>query len=163
MFFRSARGIWSSVITFACFSTETDSPVSAASSALSWALSMRRMSAGTRDPASSITISPGTSSNAATLVTFPSRRTVAALAAIFLRASIAFSALYSWTKPIMALIIMIAMITKVSAGSPIIPAIMAAPIRTRIMKSLNWSRSMRKIVFFFFSSSSFLPNSASLL
>ena len=78
------------------FVTGTDSPVSAASSILRLAFSIRRPSAGTASPASSSTMSPTTSSSLRTETTLPSRSTREVAAAISCSASIAFSALFSW-------------------------------------------------------------------
>ncbi|HSW62787.1 MAG TPA: hypothetical protein VLH56_05690 [Dissulfurispiraceae bacterium] len=52
-------------------------------------------------------------------------------------ASIAFSALNSWIKPIIALRTTIAMMAAASVGLPTIPAMIPAAIRTMIRKSLN--------------------------
>ena len=95
------------------------------------------MSAGITFPASSTTTSPGTIFEAGRSIIFPSRKIRAWFAAIFFNASIAFSARYSWMNPTAALIIMIARIIMVSVRSPIMPEIIAAAIRMRIMKSDN--------------------------
>ena len=62
-------------------------------------------------------------------------------AAMALRASMARSARYSWTKPITALRMTMAIMAMVSVASPSSPEITPAASRTRIMKSLNWPRS----------------------
>ena len=86
------------------FSAGTDSPVSAASSTCRFFTASRRMSAGTLSPAASWTTSPGTRSAAGTVSTRPSRVTVAFCGTMSDRASMAWPALYSWIKPMMALI-----------------------------------------------------------
>ena len=78
-----------------CFSTGTDSPVSAASSARRFMATITRASAGTFLPVCKITMSPGTRSRAGISVSLPSRITVALGAAIWRNASIARSARYS--------------------------------------------------------------------
>ena len=110
-------------------------------------------------PASSKTISPGTTSDVGIKTVAPPLNTAAAGAAICFKASIAFSALYSCTKPMTAFTTTITTIAAVSAASPIMPAMTAAAIRTIIMKSLNWSRNIPRGVFFFTSFSSFGPYS----
>ena len=82
-----------------CFSTGTDSPVSAASSICRLTASTSRASAGTRSPARRRITSPGTSSRAGISISSPSRSTVAVGAAISRSASMARSARYSCTKP----------------------------------------------------------------
>ena len=148
----------------ASFSAGTDSPVSADSSDLRFALSRRRASAGTKSPASSLIISPGTTSCAEIMCSLPPRITRACGADIFLSASSAFSALFSCTSPITAFRMTM---SKMSAGSinsigsPSTHAtaneMIAATIRMIIMTSLNCSRKRRNILFFFFSASLFSP------
>ena len=106
-------------------------------------------------------MSPGTSSAAGIAAGTPSRTTVAAAAAIFLSAAMAFSARYSWMKPSTALSTTITTMAMVSAASPSTPATTAAAISTRIMKSLNWSRNIASSVRLPFSTSSFGPCAAS--
>ncbi len=86
-----------------CLFTDTDSPVSAASSTFRLAHSVRRTSAGIASPASSTTTSPGTSSSLRTVCCCPSRSTLEVAAAISCSASIAFSALLSCITPNTAL------------------------------------------------------------
>ena len=64
-------------------------------------------------------------------------------AASFFSAAIAFSARYSWTKPIVPFISTITSIAIVSTTSPMNPEITAAASSTMIMKSVNWSASIR--------------------
>jgi len=78
------------------------------------ALGYKRISAGTVIHASEIKISPGTKSDAASCTIFPPLRTVAVNADIFFNASIAFSARYSCTKPMIALSSTMINITKAS-------------------------------------------------
>ena len=79
--------------------TAIDSPVSAASSILSDALSRIRQSAGTQSPASSTIISPTTRSLEATRTSLPSRITLLCAAVISCKAASASSALSSCTTP----------------------------------------------------------------
>ncbi len=157
MFTLSPSGINFSSSVHMLFSTGTDSPVSAASSIFNFAASVSLISAGIILPASSMTMSPGTIPEAGTLFILLSLYTKAFGAAIFFKALMAFSALYSCTNPMIALSITITIIAIVSAISPIIPDITAAAINTIIMKSLNCSRNIIKSVFFFISCNSFGP------
>ena len=142
--FRRSPSAWAAPLsTEACFSTVTDSPVSADSSTLNWAMSIRRRSAGIWLPASSSTMSPGTSSRVAMRCTSPPRSTLAWAAASCCRAAMARSARHAWMKPITALRTMMTTMASVSASSPISPEITAAPSKTRTMKSLNCSSSSR--------------------
>ena len=99
----SPMGAFSATASRASFSAGTLSPVSADSSDFKLTLSRRRASAGTKSPASRKIISPGTSSLAAMICSFPSRSTLACGADMFFSASSAFSALLSCTSPITAL------------------------------------------------------------
>ncbi len=141
MLSRSPSADAASASTPVCLSTVTDSPVSADSSIFSWAISIRRRSAGTWLPASSSTMSPGTSRAAGTTCRCPERSTVARAAASCCSAASARSARQACTKPITALSNTITRIASVSTSSPITPETTAAPSSTRIMKSLNWSSS----------------------
>ncbi len=126
----------------ACLVTGWASPVSVDSSHSSSAHSSRRRSAGTRSPACSNTKSPGTSSAAGRLSTWPPRRTRAWGAARRLSAATARSARSSCSVPIAALRMTITRMAILSTGSPISPEIRAAASSTRIMKSLNWPSSI---------------------
>ena len=149
-----------SSITMSSFSTGTDSPVKAASSIFNEATSIKRRSAGTTSPASSITISPGTRSVDFTELVCPSRKTFAFGVDISRSASIACSALDSCTTPITALIITTARIMIESTTSCETTAeITAANSKTMIIKSLNCSKKRASILFFSPSSSSFKPYS----
>ena len=79
--------------------TASDSPVRAMLLVESSYWRMRRASALTLSPSSSTMRSPGTRSAAATTVTSPSRTTLALAGTSFCSASVAFSARYSWKKP----------------------------------------------------------------
>src|SRR5512139_2691351 len=139
---RSPSGRSASASRASCFSTGCDSPVSADSSTLSAASSVRRRSAGRMLPASSSTRSPGTSSRASITPGWPSRMTRACGLAIRFSAAIARSARYSWTKPMMPLRNTMTTMAMASCGSPTMPAITAAAISTTIMKSVNCDASM---------------------
>ena len=116
----------SSKIIFAFFSEGTDSPVKADSSIFKFALSIRRTSAGIYLPASIIIISPGTTSFEGISKRIPSLFTIAFGVLSFFKDSKAFSALYSWTTPIIAFINITISIIIESLSSPIIPDIIAA-------------------------------------
>ncbi len=94
------------------FSTATLSPVRAPSSIWSVAATITRPSAGTRSPASTRTMSPGTISVAGISTTEPSRRTLATDSSIAPRAAAAAWALPSWWYPNQAL-------NRVSSARPI--------------------------------------------
>ncbi len=96
MLFLSPRATFCWVKTAVCFLTASDSPVSAASIQVREDASSSRASAATRSPASKARISPATKPAAGRVESFPSRRTLACGAVIFLSAAIDFSALYSW-------------------------------------------------------------------
>ncbi len=102
MFERSAKTVCASSAA-TCFSTGTDSPVSADSLACKSRHWMRRMSAVTLSPEETTTTSPGTSSVDATCCSFPSRTTETAAVMERESASSAFRALASCRKPTTAL------------------------------------------------------------
>lgn len=120
-----------------CLATVTDSPVRADSSTCSCAMSMSRRSAGIWLPASSSTMSPGTSTVAGTTCTSPPRSTVACAAASWRSAAMTWSARQACTKPMTALSATMTRITSVSVTSPTRPEMTAAPSSTSTMKSLN--------------------------
>ena len=95
-------------------STGTDSPVRIASSALSPRVSNKRRSAGTRSPASTNTMSPGTNSAASMPIRRPPRSTAERGANIPRIAAMACSARPSCTKPTMAFTMTTAKMTPVS-------------------------------------------------
>ena len=103
MLSRSPRGAFSSTAASASFSEGTDSPVRADSSLFRPALFKSRASAGTKSPASSRMMSPGTRPEASMTCSAPSRSTRAWGADMFFRASRAFSAFDSCTTPSTAL------------------------------------------------------------
>ena len=86
-----------------CLGTGTLSPVRADSSISSVAARMIRPSAGTRSPASTLTMSPGTISSMGISASSPPRRTLALTTIIFWRAATLADALPSWFRPIAAL------------------------------------------------------------
>ncbi len=140
---RSPRGRSASASAAACFATGSDSPVSADSSAASSSASTRRISADTAPPAPSSTTSPGTRSIVGTFSDRPARRTRVVGTTSEFSVSSARSARYSWTMPTTAFSTTMTSIAIVSCGSPITPETIAAAIRTRIMKSLNWFQISR--------------------
>ena len=93
----------SSMMGSAVLRTESDSPVRAMLLVESSYCRTRRASALMLSPSSSTMTSPGTRSAAATMVTSPSRMTLAFDGTSFCSASVAFSARYSWKKPMVAL------------------------------------------------------------
>ena len=99
MFLRSPSASSGSRSGSVCFSTGSDSPVSAAS--CTWRLwtSIRRPSPGMRSPAVKRTTSPGTRSRAGSSRSFPSRNTIDLGAAILRSASSERSARNSCTNP----------------------------------------------------------------
>ncbi len=92
----------SSTIESAVLRTASDSPVRAMLMVDISYWRMSRASAEMLSPSSSCTRSPGTRSATATIVTSPSRTTLAFWGTIFCNASVAFSARYSWKKPMVA-------------------------------------------------------------
>ncbi len=108
------------------------------------ATSRRRRSAGTMLPASSKTMSPGTSLRAGISCSAPSRRTRTMGLDICLRAAMAFSARYSWMKPSTPKRITMERMAIPSVKSPRRKERKAAAIKIRIMGSMNWASSMRQ-------------------
>ena len=103
----------------ACFSAGYGSPVRRAWLTKRSRLSSSRESAGTRSPAISSTMSPGTSWSIGTERLAPSRRTVACTATDRRSASTAFCARTSWTKSsVMLIVTMVTTMTKL-ATSPV--------------------------------------------
>lgn len=156
MFFLSATGAVSSTVVIP-LSTCVDSPVRTASSVLSSTDSISRLSAGTRSPASRSTMSPGTTSFAGVITSFPSLISRACGAVSLRMASIAFSERYSWMKPTIELRITMAAIVRASVASPTRNE-MAVAISSMITKmSLNWFRKICKGVVLLASFSSLGP------
>ena len=93
---RSPSGVSTLGTGSTCFGTGALSPVRADSSISRVAALMIRVSAGIRSPASTATMSPGTSSWAGIWTSSPSRRTRLWTIIIFCRAATLASALPSW-------------------------------------------------------------------
>ncbi len=141
MFFLSATGVSFSVIVTSFF-TGMLSPVSAASCvAKLWHL-ISLASAEILSPVSRTSKSPGTMFSALIISSFPSLMTLALGDMIFFRASIAFSALYSWAKPIIAFNTTITLITQKSVHSSAIPLIIIAAINIHTILLLNCARNI---------------------
>ncbi len=102
MFSRSASAA-SALSGSTCFSTGTDSPVSAASAICRSRHRTSLRSAGTLSPDWRSTTSPGTIPTESIRVFCPPRITVASVTSVLPKASIAWSALPSWRKPTIAL------------------------------------------------------------
>ena len=100
---RSPSGVSSLVSVSTPFETGRLSPVSADSATSSVAAAVSRPSAGTRSPASTRTMSPGTSSSAASSASAPSRSTRALTIIIFWSAATAAAAFPSCCSPRTAL------------------------------------------------------------
>jgi hypothetical protein len=125
-------------------SAGTLSPVSGDSSTRSpWARSSRA-SAGTRSPASSRMMSPGTSCSAGMVRRCPSRRTAARGSSIRAMADSASCALPSWMKPIAAFTSTTSRITAASTGLPKARARAPATTSTTTSMERNWSSSRRQ-------------------
>lgn len=155
-FFLSATGVFSAT-TLIPFSTCVDSPVKTASSVLRSTTSISLLSAGTRSPDSKSTMSPGTTSLAGMLTSFPYLIKRAWGAVSFFMASIAFSERYSWMKPMIELRTTMADIVMASTVSPRTKD-MAVAISSMITKmSLNWFRKIWRAEVLFFSISSLGP------
>ena len=120
------------------FSTGKDSPVRGASSHCNEWISLNRPSVGILSPASSMRISPGTSSFARTSCSFPPLRTVMVGVSIFFKASSARSARYSWMNPNTAQNMTITTIMPASTSSPTTADRTVAIRRMIIRVFLNW-------------------------
>ena len=126
--------------------TGTDSPVMADSSTFRLAQCKMRPSAGTKSPASSRMMSPGTSWAVSRRRVWPSRTTLARGADICSKASRALWALFSWVMEITAFTTtMRRMITASIQSSPWVEMRerAAAKRSTTIMGSLSWRRKRR--------------------
>ena len=121
------------------------------------ALSMSLPSAGIWSPASTMTISPTTTSSEGMTAASPFLSTLALGEESFLRLVRLFSALRVWIVPRMAFIVMTVRITTVLSASPVMAEMIAAMIRIITRKSLYCSRKMRRGVFFLPSVRAFLP------
>jgi hypothetical protein len=103
MLWRSPSGTSALSMVSASLDDATLSPVSAASSISSVAVTKRRPSAGTRLPASMSTMSPGTNCSDSISMAWPSRRTRAMFFIIFSSAARLASAFDSWRRLMTAL------------------------------------------------------------
>ena len=139
------------------FETGTDSPVSIDSSKNRELPSIITQSAGTRSPASMTIKSLGTTISAGISLINPSRITLAWGAAIFMRASIAFSVRISWKKPSSPLRIRITRIAIPSLFSPIKNDMTDDTMRIIIIKSVNWDNNVFSHDFFLPCFKMFLP------
>ena len=157
MFFWSPRATWTASITSAVFSTPSLSPVRELSFTLREKFSKMRPSATTMSPASSSTMSPGTTWAEGITVRTPSRSTLALGADMAFRLSRDFSALKCWTVPSTALRSSTAKMTTVLSPSPETRETRAATIRMTTSRSLNCSKNTCTPVFFFPSARAFLP------
>ena len=136
----------------------TLSPVRAASSISSVAVTKRRPSAGTRSPASISTMSPGTTLSASISTASPSRRTrVMFFIMLWSDARLA-SALASPRSPNTALKTVRTRSTIVVPHSPVTTMLItAAPTRMICMKSWYWRRKACQPDSFFLAASSLGP------
>ncbi len=135
----------------------TDSPVNDASSTWNAAIWINLASAGTLLPVSNRIISPGTNSLEFISISCPFRITFAFNAVNFLNASIACSALYSWTKPNTPLRTTIIEITIASNLSPINKEITIAAKRITTINEVNCLTNIWSGVIFFPFSISLIP------
>ena len=136
----------------------TLSPVRAASSISSVAVTNRRPSAGTRLPASISTMSPGTSCSASISMAWPSRRTRAMFFIIFSSAARLASALDSPRMPSTALkTVSTTSMIDVRTSRVTTRLMTAAPSRMICMKSLYWRRKACSPVSFFLAASTLGP------
>ena len=162
MLSRSARGVsCGSTKSPDCpnsFSTATDSPVSPDSSICKSRTLTKRKSAGTLSPEVRVTKSPTTSSFEGTLNFLPPRMTVASVVTALARASIFFSAPASWTKLIMALVVVTPQITMALSHSPI--SALIKPALSKIISNgwLNCMMNFNQAGFPAFTVSSLGPN-----
>ena len=145
------------------FSTAPLSPVRAASSNFKPVMSNIFASAGMRSPVSRSRISPGTMFFVKISFRRPFRSTLVVGSTIRFSASIAFSALYSCTKPKTITNAMMDEMTQKLMVSPITSEIIAAANKTQTMKFANWLSNTLRGVTFCFSSSSLMPYFSSLI
>ena len=122
---------------FAVLSTGSDSPVKALSFVLKEWQEIILASAGTISPASSLIISPQTSSEASISISSPRRVTLAIGDESFFRLSSDLSALIDWTVPRTALRIRTRMITRELSALPVAKDMAAAIMRIMTSRSLN--------------------------
>ncbi len=147
MFTRSAKGTsFSKVVSN--LSILVDSPVKELSFTCNEKLSKILPSAVTKSPASSKSISPGTTSFAAISCFLPSLKTLAAGADRDFKASSDFSALTCCTVPKIAFRIKTTIITAVLSKLPVNAEITAATIKIITIRSLNCSKKTSTTLFF---------------
>ena len=139
---RSANGVDSSTGSTR-LSTGTDSPVRADSSTRKACASVSLPSAGTREPASSRTTSPGTSSRAAISWVTPWRITLLVGVASACSDAIAFSARYSWRNPIHALSTTTTKMKIASVTSPNAADRTPAATSNNTIGDVTWSSRIR--------------------
>ncbi|OPY25193.1 MAG: hypothetical protein A4E23_00113 [Methanomethylovorans sp. PtaU1.Bin073] len=156
--------IWvpAKIISSISLFTGTLSPVSAASSIRSPTISITRASAGIMSPLSSTSMSPGTTSLEGISFNDPSLRTLVTGCTNFLRASIAFSALYSCRNPIIITKRIMPIIAQKLIISWASKAIMAAAASTHTITFASCLINTFKGVTLFFSSSWLGPYLTSL-
>ena len=140
--FRSASGVVSSSTTSARFEIGSDSPVSAASSTRRSTVEMSRASAGTRCPALTSMMSPGTTVCASMSRSCPVRTTDARGVSSSSSASMARRARHSVRKPMSVLMTRTAAIAAASSRSPRIRETTAATMRRTTTTPVSWSRRM---------------------
>ena len=148
MFFWSPRATSVPSMVSRLFSTASDSPVRELSFTFRDQLFRMRPSATIRSPASSSTMSPGTTWSPGTSIRWPSRSTLAEGALMAFRLSRDFSALKYCTVPSTALRISTAKMTRVLSRLPENMEMMAATIRMATSRSLNCSRNTESQLFF---------------
>ena len=142
MFFWSPRATWSASMASAVLSTPSLSPVREDSLTLREKFSSTRPSATTMSPASSRTMSPGTTSAEGISTRTPPRITLAVGEAMA-------SAFSYWTVPRIALSTSTAKMTMVLSTLPEKAEITAAIMSMSTMRSLNCSRKTWSVLFFF--------------
>ncbi len=145
----------SSMIGSEVLRTASDSPVRAMLMVDISYWRITRASALMLSPSSRTMTSPGTRSAAATIVTSPSRTALALAGTIFCSASVAFSALYSWKKPMtplrmttpmMAIMTLIWSCRSLPLESMAATKTSSAAASSMIAKRVvNWSRSLKMI------------------
>ena len=148
MFFWSPRATWPPVITSAVLSTPSLSPVREDSLTFREKFSRMRPSATTMSPASSSTMSPGTTSAEGISTRTPPRSTLAVGEDMAFRLSRDFSAFTYCTVPRMALRMSTAKMTMVLSTFSDTAEIRAAMIRMITSRSLNCSRNTWRVLFF---------------
>ena len=141
MFFWSPSATLPPASGSAVFSTPSLSPVSELSLTLSEKFSRMRPSATIISPASTSTISPGTTSAEGTTSRAPPRTTLAEGEDMALRLCRDFSALQCWTVPSTAFRSSTAKMTIVLSALPDSMEITAAASRITTNRSLNWEKN----------------------